>query len=476
MRHLWLTLLLIGCGASPERTTPDGGVDAASDMTALPQLGPGFLWGTATAAFQVEGGINDSDWSVWIAQGHAAEQQMVGAADDEYNRFDDDHMLAQQMGHNAYRLSFEWSRIEPMPGVYDQAAIQHYKKVLASARARGLKPVVTLEHYTLPKWVLDPSDPQASLGGWTNKQVADEFVSYVQHVVPAFVDDVDLWITLNEPIVQLTFGYFFGTWPPGELLDFPGTSAAMSQMLDGHARAFDVIHGIYATAGKPVQVTIAHNWTIVDPKTPGSDDAAAANLHHVLNGTFLDALTSGDYDSDLMGTIVKHPEWAHKLDLLGINFYQRQYVASGSPVGPLAGQPMVEPRGNPQGDNGWELYPDGMQRALEAAWQQYQLPILVTENGISDGSDTKRPWYLVQNIAAMQRAVGNGVPVLGYLHWSLIDNFEWTEGYHPRFGLVAVDFTTQARTPRPSAALYTQIIQANGVTPALLDLYATPPQ
>src|SRR5262249_26307443 len=153
------------------------------------------------------------------------------------------------------------------------------------------------------------------------------------------------------------------------------------------------------TAGKPVQVTIAHNWTIIDPETPGADDAAAANLDHIVNGVFLDAITSGDYDSDLQGTIVKHPEWAHRLDLLGVNFYIRQYVATGMPVGPLAGTPTVEPRGNPQGDNGVELYPDGLRRAVTAAWQKYQVPILVTENGVSDHDDSKRPWFLVQSLA-----------------------------------------------------------------------------
>jgi beta-glucosidase len=446
------------------------------DMAALPALPAGFLWGSATAAFQVEGGIDNADWSVWIQQGHAASQQMVGLADDEYHLYDDDHARAQQMGHNAYRLSLEWARIEPTQGTFDQAAIQHYKDVIASVKARGLKPVVTLEHYTLPTWALDPSNPAGSLGGWTNGQVADAFVDYVQHVVPAFVGDVDLWITLNEPVVQITFGYFFGNWPPGSVLDIPSASSAMGHMVDAHARAYDAIHGIYTTAGKPVSVTIAHNWTIVDPKTPGTDDAAAANLDHVFNGVFLDAVTSGAYDSDLAGTIVQHPEWAHKLDLLGINFYQRLYVAAGAPVGPLAGQPMIDPRGNPVGDNGWELYPDGMSRALETAWQKYQLPILVTENGVSDAADAKRPWFLVQNVAAMQRAVGNGVDVRGYLHWSLVDNFEWTEGYHQHFGLIAVDFATQTRTPRPSAALFTQIIQANGVSPALLDQYSQPPQ
>jgi beta-glucosidase len=468
-----LTLLMSACGGDA-----GSGDMSTVDMATLPPLPSTFLWGSATAATQVEGNVNN-DWSAWASiPGHIANGQMIGTGDNNYALYDQDHAQAQAMGHNAYRFSLEWSRIEPTQGTFDMTQIQHYKDVIASVKAHGLKPVVTLYHYALPLWVQNPLPSTTSLGGWTNTATADAYVTFVSTVVPYFVDDVDTWITINEPVVQVDFGYFQGSWPPGEVAATSDAALAVGNLVDAHARAYDAIHSLYQTAGKPVNVTITHYWALIDPATPGTDDAAAQNLHHALNEWYLDAITKGDFDTNLMGNVVHHPEWVNKLDVLGIDYYRRMYVKGGSPIGALAGIPYDDPNAPQKADNGWEIYPEGMHRALTEAWNEYHLPILVTENGVADAADKWRPWFIVSHVEALQRAVVEGVDVRGYLHWSLMDNFEWADGYKTRFGLEAVDYTTPGatRTPRPSAAVYTQIIQASGVPWELANQYASPPQ
>lgn len=437
-----------------------------------------FLWGSATSSFQTEGNITNDDWAVWETLPGAIEGgDKMGRADDHYTYFDDDLAKAQAMGHNAYRFSIEWARIEPEQGKFDDAEIAHYRAVLASCKAHGLKPVVTLEHFSLPVWALNPKAGATSLGGWTNHAVADEFVAYVQKVAGSFVDDVDFWITLNEPMPQLSSGYFTGEWPPGKNLAFVQGIAAFKNMVDAHARAYDAIHSIYAAAGKPVTVTIASHYAAMDPQTPGADDAAAMNLDYLLNLVFLEAVVKGDLDTNLEGAIEHHPEYEHKLDVLGVNYYRRLLIQSMN-IGPIKGLPNDDASAMYHGDNGWGVYPDGMTRALHALWDKYALPIVITENGMADATDHLRPYYLVTHLQKVQEAIAAGIDIRGYLHWSLMDNFELASGFKYRFGLMAVDYAspTLTRTPRRSAEAYTAIIKAGGVTPAITKEYGASPQ
>jgi beta-glucosidase len=467
---------MLVCGGCDD---DDGGLPAMDmsvpDMTKPPGFPASFMWGAGTSAYQVEGGITNNDWAAWEnLGGKIANNDKAGRADDHYTFFDADLAQAKAMGHNSYRFSIEWARIEPTQGNYDQAQIDHYKAVVAACKKHGLKPVVTLMHFTLPEWVNSQKAGAVHLGGWGNAATVTAFVAFADRVVSALADDVELWITFNEPMVFLVSGYFYGEWPPGTGLDFPGAEAAMLGMIDAHAKAYDKIHAIYSAKAKPVQVTIAHHHLVFDPKTPGADDAATMQVDHLFNHVFLTAVTEGKVEK-FDGSSTMKPEYMKKLDLLGLNYYRHNLVETNA-IGPLKGLPAEDGAAKLKSDIGWELYPKGMSRALMTLWTRYKLPILITENGLADATDKQRPWFLVQHLLAVQEAITAGVDVRGYLHWSLFDNFEWALGFAPRFGLQAVDYADAnlKRTPRASAALYTQIIQAARISPELVAQYPTP--
>jgi beta-glucosidase len=450
---------LAGCGSDGVSLQPDAGPDAR-----VGTFPAGFAWGGATAAFQAESAEEPpTDWSVWETMtGKIAHGDRSAAGPDEWTHYEADFALAQSMGHNAYRFSIEWARIEPSPGTFDEAAIAHYRAMLASMKAHGLRPIVTLWHFTNPTWVQDPSGAP-SLGGWERPEVADAYVSYVSRVIPRFSDDVDFWITLNEPMIYVIQGYFFAMWPPGHMLDMTGAIAVHNHLIDAHVRAYDAIHAHYQAIGKAVTVTIASNWVAFDPAGPADADATRA-LERLVDYAFLDAIVAGDVDTGLDGTISHRDDYAHHVDVIGVNFYQRQVVTAGA-IGIVPGLPGQDPNAVLKSDLGWELYPAGMGRALDGLWGRFQIPIVITENGVADAADRYRSWYIVSHLDEVQAALARGVDVRGYLHWALIDNFEWAEGLAPRFGLVAIDYAApeRTRTVRPSAGALSDIIHANEV-------------
>lgn len=453
---------LAGCGSDGAAARPDAAPAVPDARTGT--FPAGFAWGAATAAYQAESADPPAtDWSVWeTMSGKIAHGDRSASGPDQWTSYDEDFALAQAMGHNAYRFSIEWARIEPSPGSFDEAAIAHYRAMIASMKAHGLRPIVTLWHFTNPTWVQDPSGA-ASLGGWDQPEVADAYVSYVSRIVPRFSDDIDFWITLNEPMVYIIQGYFFGMWPPGHSIDEAGAIAVHNRLIDAHVRAYDAIHAHYQTLGRPVTVTIASNWVAFDPASAADADATRA-LERLVDYAFLDAIVKGDVDTGLDGTISHRDDYAHRADVIGVNFYQRQLV-TGTPIGIVPGLPAQDPNAVLKSDLGWELYPAGMGRALDGLWTRYQTPIVITENGVADAADRFRSWYVVSHLDEVQGALARGVDVRGYLHWALIDNFEWAEGLSPRFGLVAIDYAAPARTRtvRPSAGALTDVIQANEV-------------
>ena len=464
-------------GAIADAAPTDAPADAGPDGALYPPLPASFLWGSATSAHQVEGGTTQNDWSVWeTLSNKIVGNQHVGIADDHYNQFDADIALAASMGQNAYRFSIEWSRIEPVQGQpFVQAEVDHYKAVIASCKAHGVKPVITLLHFTLPKWVLNPAPGQTSLGGFTNHATVDAYVSFVTRIVPLLAADVDFWMTINEPQVQILFGYVQGDWPPGIQGDFTKAAQALGNMAEAHVLAYDAIHAYYATLSRPVTVTVASHYLVFDPLVTPRDDPAVASWDHFFNKSFLDAVTLGDLDTDFMGTIVHHADWTNRLDVLGVNYYRRNLVPSIM-LGPLLGVPREDTAAALKGDNGWGIYPLGLTRALRDLWARYHLPMYVTENGVADAADKYRPYYIVSHVAALQQAVLEGIDVRGYFHWSLMDNWEWKQGFLQRFGLWAIDYNSPARTrsARPSAAVYSSVIRARGVTPALEVQYGPP--
>lgn len=427
-----------------------------------------FLWGAGTSAHQVEGGNRANDW--WRfeqQQGRIRHGDTSAIACDHYTRFDADFGLAAADHHNAHRLSFEWSRIEPQRGQHDAAAIAHYHDVLASLARHGLTPVVTLHHFTNPQWI-------AAAGGWDAPETITRFVEHVRFCAREYGGEIAWWCTVNEPEVFAFRGWSEGIWPPG-VRDNSRALAVIANLLEAHGRAYHVIHEECAKAapGRATHVSFAkHRVALVPLRAWHPLDHALCHFENrVFNEAVERAHAQGTIDLAIPGAkrVQRHlPELKGALDFYGLNWYTRWGVRA------LAHEPHVALPGAILNDLGWELWPAGLEEALRAAGR-FGKPVVVTENGVADASDTLRPQAIVGAAEAMLRARAAGVDVRGYLHWSLLDNFEWAEGYHGRFGLYGVDFKDPARprTRRRSAQVLARLAQANALTAAVRDAAVT---
>jgi beta-glucosidase len=422
---------------------------------------PNFLWGTATASHQVEGNnIGNDMWQWEQSPGHILNGDRSGLACDWWGgRWREDFDRAAQGGQNAHRLSIEWSRIEPRPGVWDDAALGHYREMLRGLHQRGLRPMVTLHHFTNPLWLVEQ-------GGWESEQVVGRFDHFTRKVVGALRDLVDLWCTINEPNVYAYSAYGLGLWPPGRH-DVRATFRVMRNMLQAHAAAYHAIHELQPSA----QVGVAQHVRGVRADTASPLDAAAARLQSaIFNESFVLPLRDGRVRFPLGGG--RDRRLAGTLDYLGLNYYTREQVRFdlGQP-GQLFGRRFFAP-GTEISPTGFIANePEGLFAFLR--WgHRLGLPIYITENGVEDATDTMRPRYLIQHLHQVWRAVNFAWPVRGYFHWSLVDNFEWERGWSQRFGLWSIDPETQARVARPSAHLYGEICTENGLSSATTARYA----
>ena len=441
----------------------------------------GFLWGTATAAHQVEGGNTNNDWWAWEQmEGTIAGGDVSGDASDHYARFDEDFALAAALGNQAHRFSIEWSRIEPERDVIDADEVAHYHAVLDSLEEHGLQPVVTLSHFTSPLWVSNPLDPASDLDGWLSDDTRTEFAEFAGFLAAEYGDQVDLWVTFNEPLVS-SVAAANDSFPPGAFHDDLETNIGIAAqwvagMLFAHGSAYDAIRLADAADadgdGAPASVGIAQHMVAfapLDETNPAHVDAAEW-MDQIFNRLFVDAVVHGwldvnlDGDHDDAGTTPPegvYPQLAGTADWLGLNYYRRLLaIPTGGDV--LRAIPQDDPD-LPSNELGWSVYPEGMLDALRVL-DGYGLPILITENGTPDADDDERGPFLVDHLVSVHRAIEEGADVRGYFHWSLIDNFEWAEGFEPRFGLVAVDYSTQQRTPRSSYDLYAAICTDNALS------------
>ena len=503
-----LAALALAACSGKSSTTTDAGTDA----------GPKFFWSTATAAYQVEGGLDGTDWHQWEYQpdggefpadaGHIANNDHADNGDDEYDKYETDFDLAKSLGTNAMRLSIEWARIEPTEGHYDPAAIAHYHAVFKALRDRGITPMVTLQHFSLPLWIHNCYQPDAGYGGWAGQDsdpiggggIVDRFARFAGDMAQEFGGEVDWWFTLNEPMVLVTATYVNPTneqFPhepfqsdltsPIDGVNFTLATRAAMNMIVAHAKAYDAIHArdtVDADGdGVAARVSIAHHVRVFLPA--GRDQAsvkAAAQLQYVNNNLILNAMVKGDVDLnfdqkyDGPNEAQGRADLKGRLDFMGLNYYSFSEIvpvsiSNDAGVG-ITGFPMDgNDLGYPETDLGWPIYPQGMHDLVTQLYQQYQLPILITENGVADAADTERAKFLVQHLEALEQAQKEGVPVLGYTYWSLLDNFEWAKGFAPKFGLYHVDYGRGARTPTQGVAAYQAVIQAGGVTEAIKQQY-----
>lgn len=405
----------------------------------------GFLWGAATSAYQVEGG-NRNDWSEWekknaerlaeeartkwqkwqqekFPEMFESENYICGRACDFYNRYEADLDIAKSLGLNAFRISIEWSRIEPEEGKFDEREIEHYRKVLKAIRARGMEPFVCLWHWTNPVWF-------EKFGGWASKKSIKYFVRYTEKIVKSLGKDIKFWLVINEPNVYTGFSYLLGTQPPGKknpLYFF----RAYFNLLRAYKKSYKIIHSI-----KPgSKVSFAHSAVFFQ-----------VDIWKPINKLLAYFLSS------FSNFFTKRT--AKFLDFIGYNYYIRIVVTYKKRKIPIEEKTDLD----------WEICPEGIYHVLKKL-RKYKLPIYITENGLADSADANREKFIKEHLFWIHRAVREGVGVRGYMYWSLLDNFEMPEvrGFWPRFGLVEVDYKTMERKIRPSAQEYAKICKNNSL-------------
>ncbi|MEP7287119.1 MAG: family 1 glycosylhydrolase [Chloroflexota bacterium] len=433
-------------------------------IKAIQQFPQGFLWGCATAAHQVEG-RNINDWSRWEqTPGHIFQNQRSSRACEWWDgRYLEDFDRAAEMHNNAHRFSVEWSRIEPEPGKWDEAALQHYRDMLTALHARGIIPMITLHHFTNPLWIAEHQ-------GWLWDETPIHFEKYVRKVVSTLGDLCTLWCTINEPMVYATQGYSLGKWPPG-LKSGRGFNQVTVNLVRGHAAAYHAIKELQPTS----QVGYAMHHLGVSPMRPHFIHWPAAYLvDHFFNRTFTLAMVDGIVH--LPGSRdVPMPQAKGALDWVGLQFYQ-QYNVGFTLTRPASFFiTQHKPTDMPVGPGGWGgLNPDATYGHIEWLAKTLKKPVYITECGVPDPDDTVRPGYLIRSVRSVWRAANYGYTVGGFFFWSLMDNFEWTEGYDPHFsfGLYHTNFETQERTPRRSATLYGEICAKNGLSNEIVERYA----
>ena len=390
----------------------------------------GFFWGAATAAHQIEGNNVNSDW--WRTEQAGRLPYRSGEACDSWQRWSDDVRLLADLGLNAYRMSVEWARIEPSPGHFEQAALDTYRRQFEALREHGIEPMVTLHHFTSPQWLADR-------GGFRNPDVVQRLAAYADRAGKEFGDLVRWWVTVNEPSILAMKCYIEGAWPPQQPHDVRGYVRMLRHSAFGHIAARRALRSHRPDA----QVSMAFAIWPLEPLRPWSPiDQGIARL--------------GDWV--WQGRVLRRTVQA--LDWIGVNYYTR--VRVGWP--PHRAEAATDPHAGAGDltDFGWEIYPPGLYNVLRRAGR-WGKPVVITENGISDADDDQRGAYIVSHLQQVLRAIRDGVDVRGYMHWSLMDNYEWADGYTQKFGLAEVDFTTFERTPRPSARLYSSIARANAL-------------
>jgi len=421
----------------------------------------GFLWGTATSSHQVEGQNTNNNWWAWEQEGHIAQGHSAALACNWWGgRWREDFDRAAEAGQNAHRLSVEWSRIQPAPDRWDEEALDHYRQMVRGLVERNLTPVVTLHHFTDPLWLSEQ-------GGWERPEVVAAFARYVEKVVEALKEYVPLWCTINEPNVYAVLGYVTGEFPPGRQDDVPKALQVMEHMARAHAAAYEVIHRVHPEA----RVGLVHHLRPMQAARPSfpPDGVLARWQDRLFNAFFLRALGEGVLLTPWGRR--KAPELRGKQDFLGVNYYTAEQVAFTWAPQALFSRRFYRPEAplSEHGDIAHE--PLAFAHTLRRV-ARYGLPIIVTENGVEDSHDTLRPRYLAEHVHQMWRVINNNVPIKGYFHWTLVDNFEWHHGWTRRFGLWALDPETQVRTKRPSADLYAALCRENALDAEMVDTFA----
>jgi len=472
-----MALAALACSSSQTSPPPP-------DVVTFPA---GFMWGSSTAAFQVEANDVHTDWSHWAAtpgkikNGDTPDPNGPDALD----HVDDDVALLQATHQNAYRFSIEWGRVYPTLDDFtndtpDAAGLAAYDNLIDKLKAANITPLVTLHHFAFPDWLSDVTD-SGNPQGWERAGVVDQFATFCSRMAKHFGDRVDWWVTINEPLNVVLGGYIQGSFPPGLVLATDRGIAVAKVEVRAHAACYDAIHAADPTA----MVSVAKHMRTFHPydDTDPDDQTAADHVRYVYNDWFLDAIVHGDWDDDLDGTYTSSPNDVRgdptlvgRADYLGVNYYSDTLIsASRGVIVPIVNAAVYEaflPTTRPKTDFGWDIYPDGLGTVLDEV-KPYGLPVVITENGIADQGDVMRARFVAEHLYQAGWAIQRGIDVRGYFEWALVDNFEWANGFCPHFGLASYDPATKARTARASSQSYTSIIDAAAVKQS--DLEAMPP-
>ena len=469
-----------------------------------------------------------TDWWHWVRDPWNIKNKIVSGDLPEnginnYELYEKDHEIAKGLGLNAYRLGIEWSRIFPCPTTHIQVdyskdgyglinevkvtkdtidaldeianhkEVGYYRKVILSLREKGFKVILNLHHFTKPIWIHDPitvreSGLKKGPMGWASEDTIIEFVKFAAYIAHKFGDLVDMWSTFNEPMIVVDRGYLAHNsgFPPG-IFNPELAKKVATNLIVAHSRAYDIIKKFdkvkaYKDSKESASVGIINNIIPFYPRNPNdSKDVKATERYDAFyNRMFLEAINNGKLDTQMDGESYVEVKHLKKNDWLGVNYYTRDLVKykepkEDSPVifekvegyGRLSKPNSISKDGLPTSDFGWEVYPSGLYDAIFIN-MEYNKPIYITENGIADAKDVLRPYYIVSHIAEVERAIENGAKVYGYLHWALMDNYEWASGFRMRFGLYEVDLKTKERRPRRrSVQVFKEITQNNGVTEKL---------
>lgn len=411
-----------------------------------------FLLGAASAATQIEGGDRGNSWYDWYCAGHIKDGSSPEVANRHYELWREDLALMKDMGLQTYRFGVEWSRIEPEEGVFCEEALDHYREEIQALADAGIRPLLTLHHFTNPRWF-------ESMGAFENPRCVDYLLRFSEKVVRAVGDLVAEYITINEPNVYAMLGYFSGEWPPGKRR-FSSYRRVLTHMSACHIALYEMIHRVRGEMGfTDTRVSFAHHLCHFVPAHPGSPwDRLCV---HFASLGFQDAVAQAMYLGKVTFPIRHHPgihrgQWC---DFIAVNYYRRITVA---------GLNMDAPQGAEVNDLGWEIDPQGLVDVCRRMYRLLPRPVYITENGTCDNSDTYRSRLICEHLRALCES---GLPVERYYHWCFCDNFEWLEGASARFGLVHVDYATQQRTVKDSGAFYAAVIRDGGVTEEVYQRY-----
>jgi beta-glucosidase len=414
-----------------------------------------FKWCVATAAHQIEGNNTHSDWWAWEQlDGKIAHNEKSGKASNHWDMLEEDTKLISDLGVDTYRFSVSWSKIEPEKGKFNKEAINHYKKEIALLKQNKIEPFVTLHHFVSPHWF-------TKSGGWENDDSPQVFLNFVKEAYKHFGNDVNYWVTFNEPMVFIGGGHIEGVTPPGKT-DF-SIKKPLINFLKAHVLAYQYIH----SKNPKAKVGLAHHIRFLEPyrKWHPIDQIIARQTDHIFNWSLLEAFETGKLKIWVPFKVSINqaiPGLKGTQDFIGVNFYTRELLKFT-----LSHKNFVERKyylDKPRSDLNWEIWPEGFQITLDRVSKMFPgRDILITENGIADKDDKHRKFFIKTHLEVILNSLKKKYPIKGYCHWSLLDNFEWIEGFEPRFGLYHVDYKTFKRTLRPSGEYLKEVIRKNSL-------------